>query len=207
MYLVSLEVFSTTHPMTMINNYLFSIDKQFRYYKLLGEKTFAQLSEPELTWQYNDASNSIALIVKHLYGNMLSRWTDFLTTDGEKSWRNREQEFESPAHTREDLLKQWEAGWACLFEALSGIHAQNFDTVIHIRNMGHTLPEAINRQLAHYAYHVGQIVYIGRMIKGDDWQSLSIPRGQSVAYNEEKFKAPKRKAHFTDDYLGEKEEE
>lgn len=182
-------------------NYLESVRKQFEYYRLLGERTFAQLSDADLFWQLNAESNSIAVIVNHLSGNMRSRWTNFLTEDGEKTWRQRDQEFEDRIKTRTDLDREWAAGWNCLFDALDTLTEDKLDTIVYIRNMGHTIPEAINRQLAHYAYHIGQIVYIGRMCKGADWQSLSIPKGQSKTYNQEKFAQPKRKAHFTDEYL------
>jgi len=185
-----------------MENYVESAKKQFAYYKQLGERTIHQLSDEELFWQYNPASNSIAIIVKHLWGNMLSRWTDFLTTDGEKDWREREAEFKaSDLENRSDLLEKWEEGWQRLFTALDSLTPENFETTIYIRNMGHTVPEAINRQLAHYAYHVGQIVYIGRMQKGESWQSLSIPKGQSAAYNAKKFSEPKRRGDFSDEYL------
>lgn len=187
----------------MTQNYLESTRKQFAYYKALGERTFAQLSEEELFWQYNPESNSIGIIVKHLWGNMRSRWTDFLTTDGEKSWRDREGEFEATIQTQKELLEKWEEGWQCVFTALDAVTEANFDTTIYIRNMGHTVIEAFSRQLAHYASHVGQIVFIGRMIKGADWQSLSIPKGQSKAYNAQKFSQPKRMEHFTKQMLDE----
>lgn len=185
----------------MQQNYLESVRKQFEYYKLLGDKTFRQLEETDLFWQYNAESNSIAIIVKHLWGNMRSRWTDFLTTDGEKKWRNRDTEFDADIKTKAELLEKWEEGWTCLFDALESVNFENFDTTIYIRNMGHTIVEAVNRQLAHYAYHVGQIVFLGRMVKGKDWESLSIPKGKSTAYNQAKFAEPKRKAHFTDEFL------
>ncbi len=171
----------------MVDNYLESIHKQIQYYKMLGEKTFSQLDDEDLFLQYNPESNSIAITVKHISGNMLSRWTDFLTTDGEKEWRNREAEFDADIRSREQMLKKWDEGWDCLFKALDSVNEDNFDTIIYIRNMGHTITESINRQLAHYSYHIGQIVYIGRMIKGSDWESLSVPRGGSVVYNAEKF--------------------
>lgn len=182
-------------------NYLESARKQFEYYRQLGDRTFDQLAEPDLFWQYNPESNSIAIIVKHLWGNMLSRWTDFLTADGEKEWRNREAEFEASITTAAELREKWAAGWQCVFTALDSIDESNFATTVYIRNMGHTIPEAINRQMAHYAYHVGQIVFIGRMVKGQSWLSLSIPKGQSAAYNAQKFAQPKRKEHFTDEFL------
>lgn len=181
--------------------YLESTRKQFEYYKLLGERTFEQLKEKELLWQFNTESNSIAIIVNHLSGNMKSRWTDFLSSDGEKSWRNREQEFENVIQTKAELLKQWQEGWDCLFDALNSINKENFNAVVYIRNQGHTIMEAINRQLAHYTYHIGQIVYLGRMIKGPDWKSLSIPKGKSAEFNQEKFAKEKHKAHFTDEYI------
>ena len=180
-------------------SYLGSIRKQFEYYKGLGQRTFDQLQDDQLNWQYNDASNSIATIVQHLAGNMKSRWTDFLTTDGEKPWRHRDQEFAIQEWSKKDLLALWESGWEVLFSALDTLTDKDLERMIYIRNMGHTVTEAINRQLAHYSYHVGQIVYIGRMLRNDDWQSLSVPKGQSQQYNERKFSKPKRREHFTDD--------
>ncbi len=185
----------------MTIDYLDSVKKQFAYYKMLGDKTIEQLPEEELFWQYNEESNNIATIVKHLWGNMLSRWTDFLTTDGEKEWRDRDAEFENYDTSKEDILDKWEEGWACLFNALNSLTDNDLERVIYIRNMGHTVLEAINRQLAHYPYHVGQIVFIGKMLCDDNWTSLSIPKGNSKTYNSEKFAKPKRKAHFTDEFL------
>lgn len=185
----------------MTTDYLNSVRKQFEYYKLLGDKTFSQLEDESLFWQFNEESNSIATIVKHLHGNMMSRWTDFLTTDGEKEFRDREAEFDNDLLTRQDLLQRWEQGWACLFAALDTVGADDLDRVVYIRNQGHTVMEAINRQLAHYPYHVGQIVFIGKMITGGSWKSLSIPRGGSSAFNAEKFAEPKHNAHFTDEVL------
>ena len=185
----------------MTENYLESARKQFQFYKLLGEKTFAQLSDEELFWQYNAESNSIAIIVKHLWGNMLSRWTDFLSSDGEKEWRDREGEFELDFFTRAEMMTKWAQGWTCLFAALDTIDKDNFGTTIYIRHLGHSIVEAVNRQMSHYAYHIGQIVYIGRMIRGADWNSLSIPKGGSKAYNDRKFAQPKRRQHFTEEFL------
>ena len=184
----------------MDNNYLDSAIKQFEYYKMLAEKTFNQVSEDKLFWQYNEESNSIAMIVNHLAGNMLSRWSDFLTTDGEKEWRNRDTEFENIIHTKDELMTKWNEGWTCLFNTLNTLTNADLDTIIYIRNQGHTVQEAINRQLAHYPYHVGQIVYIGKMAT-DNWQSLSIPKGNSDSYNNNKFSKPKQKTHFTDEFL------
>lgn len=181
-----------------MESYLESVRKQFLYYKKLADQAIAQLDEAALYWQYNEASNSIAVIVTHMAGNMLSRFTDFLTSDGEKPWRNRDAEFE-PAHTgKEALLQYWEEGWACLMAALDGLRAEHLEQIVYIRNEGHTVTEALNRQLAHYPYHVGQIVYIARMQRNEAWQSLSIPRNQSAAYNAEKFAQDKGRRHFTD---------
>jgi hypothetical protein len=182
-------------------NYLESIRKQLTYYQMLGEKTFEQLSEAQLFWRCNADSNSIAIIVKHLWGNMLSRWTNFLEADGEKAWRNRETEFAQTIQNRAELLQKWEEGWQCLFQALDQVTSDNLEQLIYIRNQGHTVMEAINRQLAHYAYHVGQIVFIGKMLKGEQWQSLSIPKGQSEAFNADKFSQPAHRQHFTNEYL------
>jgi len=187
--------------LSMTSNYLESAIKQFEYYKLLGEKTFFQLTDEQLYWQYNIESNSIAIIVKHLWGNMLSRWTDFLTTDGEKQWRNRDVEFETEEKTREALLTKWNEAWTCLFDTLNKLKEEDLSKEIFIRNQGHTVIEAINRQLAHYPYHIGQIVFLGKMMCDEKWESLSISKGNSTNYNTEKFSNPKEKKHFTDEYL------
>lgn len=188
----------------MTSEYLHSVKKQFEYYKLLGEKTLDQLTDEQLFWQYNEESNSIGTIVKHLCGNMLSRWTDFLSTDGEKEWRIREAEFDNAIKGRKELMMKWSEGWACLFRALDSINESNFNSIVYIRNQGHTVMEAINRQLAHYSYHIGQIVFIGKMARNEQWTSLSIPRGRSNDYNQEKFSKPKREEHFTDEYIKKK---
>ncbi|HAK76328.1 MAG TPA: hypothetical protein DCM71_05330 [Runella sp.] len=180
----------------MQNDFIESTRKQFEYYKLLGDKTMQQLSDEQLFWSYNEESNSIATIVKHLWGNMLSRWTDFLTTDGEKESRNRDAEFINDATTRQEVLEQWEEGWACLFQALDALSSDDLTRIIYIRNQGHTVTEAIHRQLAHYPYHVGQLVFIGKML-ATQWTSLSVPRGKSSDFNQEKFSQPKLRAHFT----------
>lgn len=174
--------------------------KQFEYYKMLGEKTFSQLADEMLFMQFNEESNSIAVIVKHLWGNMLSRWTDFLTTDGEKKWRNRDAEFESDITNKDELINKWNEGWDCLFAALNDLKPEDMNKTIYIRNQGHTVSEAIYRQLAHYSYHIGQIVYIGKMYS-NEWKSLSIPKNSSKAFNDAKFAADKHKEHFTDEFL------
>ncbi len=185
----------------MDTGYLDSVKKQFEYYKLLAEKAMAQVPDEALFWQYNEASNSIAIIVNHLSGNMLSRWTDFLTTDGEKDWRNRDGEFENEMNTREALMHKWNAGWKCFQDALNALTDDDLGKTIYIRNMGQTVTDAINRQLAHYPYHIGQMVFIGKMVSGENWKSLSIPKGNSKTYNAEKFAQPKHQEHFTDELL------
>lgn len=189
----------------MENNFISSTIKQFEYYKMLGEKTMAQVPDDKLSWQYNEDSNSIATIVKHMWGNMLSRWTNFLAEDGEKEWRNREAEFDNELNGREAILAKWNEGWACVFAAIQPLTDKDLASIIYIRNQGHTVMEAIIRQLAHYPYHVGQIVYIGKMICSKTWQSLSIPKGASKQFNSEKFAQPKQQQHFTDEFLKKKE--
>ncbi len=185
----------------MKNDFIAASTLQFEYYKSLGDKTFDQLTEEELLLQPNESSNSIAVIVNHMNGNMLSRWTDFLTTDGEKEWRNRDSEFEDVIQSEKVLLEKWNEGWACVFDALQSINEENFEQLIYIRNQGHSITEAVLRQLGHYSYHVGEIVFLGKMIKGEQWQSLSIPKGKSASYNSEKFNKEKRKEHFTKEFL------
>jgi Protein of unknown function (DUF1572) len=157
--------------------------KHFAAHKALGDKTFAQLEEADFHFQPNEASNSMALMIQHMSGNMLSRWTDFLTTDGEKEWRNRDTEFTVQPHNRQELLALWEKGWQCLFDALAGLTAADLLKTIYIRKEGQSVMDAIHRQLAHYAYHVGQLVYLGRLIKNQRWQTLSIAKGQSDEFN------------------------
>lgn len=183
----------------MQTTYLNSIIKEFNYYKSLGERTFDQLAEKDLFWQYNKESNSIVIIVNHLSGNMKSRWTDFLTSDGEKIWRNRDMEFETVIKSKSELIEKWEEGWQCLFQALDSINDQNFKTKVYIRNQEHSMVEAINRQLAHYASHIGQIVYIGKIVKDKEWKSLTIAKGKSKEFNTEKFSKGKHTGHFSDD--------
>ncbi|MCE3260560.1 MAG: hypothetical protein K0S12_2201, partial [Bacteroidetes bacterium] len=173
--------------------FLESVKRQFAYYKQLADQTFEQVSDEELFFKYNDDSNSIAIIVQHLWGNMMSRWTDFLTSDGEKEWRKRDSEFEEVVKTRAELLEKWEEGWNCLFTTLNSLKDEDFSKTVYIRNQGHSVMEAINRQLAHYPYHVGQIVYVGKMLANNKWKSLSIPKSQSKAYNADKFSKEKRK--------------
>lgn len=182
-----------------MQSYLTSVVKQFEYYKGLGDKTIDTLTFDELQKEFVEDSNSISIIVKHLVGNMLSRWTNFLTEDGEKEWRQRDLEFEDTYISKQALFNNWNTGWDCLFKAIKPLNESDLARIIYIRNQGHTLTEAINRQLAHYAYHVGQIVFLGKLLKGENWQSLSIPKGDSLKYNKEKFSKEKARRHFTDD--------
>ena len=187
--------------MSLQSDYLKSVKKQFLYYKTLGEKAMEQLEEGQLFASVNDDTNSIAVIVQHLSGNMISRWTDFLTSDGEKEWRNRDGEFEETINTKEDLLTIWYKGWDCFFNTINSLTPDQLKTIIYIRNEGHTVMEAINRQLAHYPYHVGQIVFYAKMLKQTEWNSLSIPKNKSNSYNSDKFSKEKSIKNFTDDEL------
>jgi uncharacterized damage-inducible protein DinB len=169
------------------DNYLASTRKLFRHYKALADKAIAQINEEQLHWQFNPESNSIAIIIQHMAGNSISRWTDFLTSDGEKPSRNRDAEFEETAINKEELLLLWEKGWQCLFDAIEPLTETDLTRIIYIRNEGHTVTEAINRQLAHLAYHTGQIVLLAKMLAGENWRSLTIPKGQSQQFNDSKF--------------------
>ena len=166
---------------------------RFKYYKSLGDKAFGQLSDEQLFWQYNEESNSIAVIVKHIAGNMLSRWTNFLTEDGEKPWRNRDDEFVNTFKTKQEVIDYWEKGWKCFFEALDQINEENLYSTIYIRGEAHFVLDAVLRQLAHYPYHIGQIVSIAKMLKNEDWKTLSIARNKSQEFNavmKDKFSKP-----------------
>lgn len=191
--------------MNVSEDFLRSANRQFLYYKTLGEKAIDQLEAEQLFVSLNEDTNCIATIVKHLHGNMLSRWTDFLTTDGEKEWRNRDGEFDASTElsnqTKEQILSLWNEGWACLFNTLNSLKPEDLSKIIFIRNEGHTVLEAINRQLAHYPYHVGQMVFYAKILKKSEWTSLSIPKNKSNDYNSNKFSKEKTKKHFTDDEL------
>ncbi|HEX8016644.1 MAG TPA: DUF1572 family protein [Flavobacterium sp.] len=182
-------------------SYLESVKKQFLYYKMLGEKSIDQLEPEQLFVALNEDTNSIATIIKHISGNMLSRWTDFLTSDGEKEWRNRDAEFENDLQSKEEVLEIWNKGWNVFFEALNNLSPEQLSDIIYIRNEGHTVIEAINRQLAHYPYHIGQIVFYAKQLKNSSWDSLSIPKNKSGNYNAEKFAKEKEIKNFTDDEL------
>lgn len=182
-------------------SYLESARKQFLYYKTLAEKAMAQLQPEQLFVSLNEDTNSIAVIVNHLSGNMLSRWTDFLTSDGEKDWRDRDSEFEDRLAAKDEVIAAWDKGWQCLFDAIDALRPEQLGQIIYIRNEGHTVLEAINRQLAHYPYHVGQIVFYAKLLKKTAWDSLSIPKNASREYNSDKFSREKSVKHFTDDEL------
>ncbi len=167
------------------NEFLKSAVKRLSYYKELGDKTFEQLKEADFHFQPDEESNSIALIIQHVAGNMLSRWTDFLTSDGEKEWRNRDIEFEDQHLSKQELVDYWQKGWDCCLGALNALTADDLLKTIHIRREGLLAIDAINRQLAHYPYHVGQIIYLARIIKKEDWQNLSIAKGHSVQFNQQ----------------------
>lgn len=172
----------------MIQDFLDNIRKQFKSYKEVADKTIAQLSEEDLYWKFNTESNDIACIMVHVSENMLSRWTDFFNSDGEKEWRDRDAEFQQQKLSYQELINQWEKGWNCLFDALNSINPSNFDRPIYIRNKEHKLIESICRQIAHYPYHIGQIAFIGKMILDQKWESPSIPKGKSKEYIQAEWK-------------------
>ncbi|MEE8142246.1 MAG: DUF1572 family protein [Planctomycetota bacterium] len=154
--------------------------RELRKYKMLADKALVQVSEEQLFQRLDEESNNLAIIIKHMAGNMHSRWTHFLTSDGEKPDRNRDGEFElEESDTRATLLERWEAGWGCLFAALSALKPADLQRNVFIRGEPHTVVEAIQRQLTHYAYHVGQVVFLARHFAGARWQWLSIPKGRS----------------------------
>ena len=165
-------------------HYLDDALRRFRDYKQLAERAFAQISDEEFFRTLDEESNSIAINMKHIAGNMISRWTDFLTTDGEKPERNRDLEFVMlPETSKNDMLAYWERGWQCVFEAVEPLKPEDLMRTIRVRGQDHTVVQAINRQLAHYAYHVGQIVFLAKHFKSGEWQSLSVPKNRSAEFN------------------------
>ncbi|RPD38342.1 DUF1572 family protein [Chitinophaga barathri] len=168
--------------------YLDSLKTRLLSYKDLAEKTFAQLSDEQIHWQPAGEPNNIYIIVKHMSGNMLSRFTDFLTTDGEKPWRQRDAEFvdNEPQCTKTEMMEIWNKGWDCLMQTLDSLTEADLGKTIHIRTEPLIVIDALNRQLSHYPYHVGQIVYLGKVMKADDWHSLSIPKGKTSEFNAQK---------------------
>jgi hypothetical protein len=171
--------------------FLESVQKRFREYKSLGEKTFAQLTDEQLITEPAPDANSIAIIVHHLHGNMLSRWTNFLTEDGEKEWRKRDEEFEPAGLSRASVLDLWNKGWDVFLQTLDSLTPDDLLKTITIRSQPLLVIDAINRQLAHYSYHVGQIVLLGKYFAGAHWKSLSIPKEGSAQYNQELMHANK----------------
>jgi hypothetical protein len=169
--------------MTIGKEYLVTAIKRLKYYKELGEKTFDQLETKDFHYAPNTESNSIAVIVQHVVGNMLSRFTNFLTEDGEKDWRKRDDEFEIHDFSKQQLIELWNEGWQCCLHALESLTDNDLLKTVYIRKEPLSVIDAINRQLAHYSYHIGQIVYLGRIIKDKEWKNLSIPKGHSNQYN------------------------
>lgn len=169
--------------MTLGKEYLDTVIRRVKYYKDLGEKTFEQLDDKDFHFQPSSESNSIAVIVQHITGNMLSRWTNFLTEDGEKEWRNRDDEFEIHRYSKQQVIDLWQKGWDCFLNTLESLTEDDLLKTIYIRKEPLTVIDAINRQLAHYPYHIGQVLYTGRIIKDKDWKNLSVPKGKSQAYN------------------------
>jgi uncharacterized damage-inducible protein DinB len=171
-------------PLEFTTDYVKDSLSLFRYYKKLGDGALQQTPDDALHTTLDDESNSIATIVKHMTGNMRSRWTDFLTTDGEKPDRHRDTEFETPPKTRAELMALWETNWKLVFDALEPLTEADMDRKIPIRGEAHSVMQAINRQMGHYAYHVGQIVYLAKHFSGSNWKTLSVPRRQSAQFNE-----------------------
>ena len=168
----------------IIQNYLDDSRAAMRAYKKLAEKALAQLKDEEFFVTLDEEANSVAVVMKHMAGNMLSRWTDFLTSDGEKPDRNRDMEFViERSTTKDDVLAYWERGWQCVFDALDPLRLEDFEKTVMIRGEKHTIVQAINRQLMHYAYHIGQIVFLAKHFRAGEWNSLSIPRNRSAAFN------------------------
>lgn len=167
----------------IVQNYLADAKAMLRSYKKLAERAIAQLKDEELFKALDAESNSVAVVMKHMAGNMLSRWTDFLTSDGEKPDRNRDMEFViEPQTSAEEMTAYWERGWKCVFDALDGLRLEDFEKTVLIRGEEHTIVEAINRQLTHYAYHAGQIVFLAKHFRSTEWKSLSIPRNRSSQF-------------------------
>ena len=169
--------------MSLAKTFLETAISRLKYYKELGDKSFEQLNEWDFHYQPNDESNSIAVIIQHMAGNMLSRWTNFLTEDGEKEWRQRDAEFENGKQNKEELISLWEKGWECFLGTLQSLKKKDLKKTVTIRQKPLSVVDAINRQMAHYPYHIGQIIYIAKIIKSKSWKNLSIPRGGSEAYN------------------------
>lgn len=168
----------------IVQNYFDDAISSFKSSKKLADKAIAQLKDEEFFVTLDEEANSVAVIMKHMAGNMFSRWTDFLTSDGEKPDRNRDVEFViKESTTKDDVVNYWERGWACVFAAIEPLTLEDFEKTVMIRGEEHTIVQAINRQLTHYAYHVGQIVFLAKHFRSRDWSSLSIPRNKSAEFN------------------------
>ena len=168
----------------IVQNYQEDAIKAMRAYKKLAEKAIAQLHDDEFFVTLDEESNSVAVVMKHMAGNMLSRWTEFLTSDGEKPDRNRDMEFVIEPHTtKDDVLAYWERGWKCVFDAIEPLQSADFERTVLIREEPHTIVQALNRQLMHYAYHIGQIVFLAKHFRSASWNSLSVPRNRSAEFN------------------------
>ena len=178
----------TDSPATL---YLKDVVDQFRKLKSLGDKALAQVRDEDLFVTLDPESNSLAILIQHMAGNLLSRWTDFLNSDGEKPNRDRDSEFELVSTTREELLARWEEGWRCLFQAVAALSEEDLAMTVLIRAEPHSVIKAINRQLTHYGSHVGQIVFLAKHCASDHWTTLSVPRGGSAAFNAAKLGAAK----------------
>jgi uncharacterized damage-inducible protein DinB len=187
--------------MNINEQYLASVKSQFEYYKALAEKAMDQLEPEQLFIATDENTNSIAAIIKHMSGNMISRWTDFLTTDGEKPTRNRDAEFEISVQDKATILQKWNEGWACFFTTFNALEPEQLGQIVYIRNEGHTVIEAISRHLAHSSYHIGQIVFYAKQLNDGNWKSLSIPKNKSKAYNDDKFSSEKTMKNYTESEL------
>lgn len=186
------------HDRSLATAYADEARRSFRGYKRMADGTFAQLDDRAFFHLPDPESNSVAILVKHISGNLRSRWTDFLTTDGEKPDRNRDREFVlTPADTREALMRRWEESFSTVFATLQSLTPEDFDKTVYIRGDAHSVLQAINRSLNHVAGHISQIIFLGKLLRGAEWKTLSIPRGKSAEYNairpeDRKVKAPTR---------------
>lgn len=184
--------------MNSSENFIETLKKLFPFYKSLGEKSMSQVDEASLFWRPNETSNSMGILVQHLSGNMLSRFTDFYTSDGEKQWRNRDAEFEPFLKTKAEVISAWDKGWDCLMSVVNNLKEDDLTKIVFIRNEGHTVLEALLRQLAHYSYHVGQLIFIAKSIADNQWQTLSIAKGKSDDFNIDKFEKDVENKFFTE---------
>lgn len=188
--------------MSMSLHYLESVKDLYKYYQILGARAIDQLTQEQLHARLNTADNNIATIVKHVAGNMKSRFTDFLTADGEKPWRHRDTEFQDTIKEKKEILLIWNQSWEMVINTISKLtEDQVLTQTVYIRNQGHTITEALNRQLGHYAYHTGQIAYVAKSLLGDQWQSLSIPKGASQQFNNSAFATKPENTSYIKDWL------